>query len=101
MGAAAIGGLALSSCGQDGQGDKPDGRPNIMFILAEDMTLDLGCYGRTDVHTPNLDRLAAEGVMYTNARCVAPLSSPTRSSMMTGLHHTITEIGRASCRERV
>ena len=52
MGAAVIGGLALSSCGHDGQEDKPDGRPNIMFILAEDMTLDLGCYGRTDVQTP-------------------------------------------------
>ncbi|MBQ2551009.1 MAG: sulfatase [Bacteroidales bacterium] len=65
-------------------------RPNILFILAEDMTLDLGCYGRTDVKTPNIDRLASEGVVYTNARCVAPLSSPTRSSMMTGLHHEIT-----------
>lgn len=65
-------------------------RPNILFILAEDMTLDLGCYGRTDVKTPNIDRLASEGVVYTNARCVAPLSSPTRSAMMTGLHHEIT-----------
>ena len=65
-------------------------RPNILFILAEDMTLDLGCYGRTDIKTPNIDRLASEGVVYTNARCVAPLSSPTRSSMMTGLHHEIT-----------
>ncbi len=54
------------------------------------MTLDLGCSGRTDVRTPNIDRLAAEGVVYTNARCVAPLSSPTRSAMMTGLHHEIT-----------
>ena len=70
----------------------PEGarRPDILFILAEDMTLDLGCYGRTDVKTPNIDRLAAEGVVYTNARCVAPLSSPTRSAMMTGLHHEIT-----------
>lgn len=65
-------------------------RPNILLIIAEDMTLDLGCYGRTDVKTPNIDRLAAEGLRYTNARCVAPLSSPTRSAMMTGLHHEIT-----------
>ena len=65
-------------------------RPDILFILAEDMTLDLGCFGRTDVQTPNIDRLASEGVVYTNARCVAPLSSPTRSAMMTGLHHEIT-----------
>lgn len=65
-------------------------RPNILFVLAEDMTLDLGCYGRTEVKTPNIDRLASEGIIFTNARCVAPLSSPTRSSMMTGLHHEIT-----------
>lgn len=65
-------------------------RPNILFIIAEDMTVDLGCYGRTDVKTPNLDRLASEGVMFTNARCVAPISSPTRSAMLTGLHHEIT-----------
>lgn len=65
-------------------------RPNILWIIAEDMTLDLGCYGCPEVKTPNLDRLASEGVMYTNARCCAPLSSPTRSAMMTGLHHTIT-----------
>lgn len=89
VGMAAAGGFAFTSC-SDKAPVSPDGRPNIMFILAEDMTLDLGCYGRTDVRTPNLDRLAAEGVVYTNARCVAPLSSPTRSSMMTGLHHTIT-----------
>lgn len=77
------------SCSQSDEAKVGD-RPNILFVLAEDMTLDLGCYGRTDVKTPNIDRLASEGVMYTNARCVAPISSPTRSSMMTGLHHEIT-----------
>ena len=66
-------------------------KPNILFILAEDMTHDLGCYGRTDVKTPNIDRLASEGVLYNNARCIAPLSSPTRSSMMTGVHHEIIQ----------
>lgn len=70
--------------------EQPPSRTNILFILAEDMTLDLGCYGRTDVKTPNIDALASEGVVYTNARCVAPLSSPTRSAIMTGMHHEIT-----------
>lgn len=77
--------LGTVSC-QEGEEEKP----NVLFIIAEDMTLDLGCYGRQDVKTPNIDRLAKEGVMYTNARCCAPLSSPTRSAMLTGLHHTIT-----------
>ena len=87
--AAATAGAALVGCKAD-EAPQFGSRPNIMFIIAEDMTVDLGCYGRTDVKTPNIDRLAAEGVRYTNARCVAPLSSPTRSAMMTGLHHEIT-----------
>lgn len=86
---AALAGGALAIGYAEGE-NVPDTRPNILFILAEDMTLDLGCYGRTDVKTPNIDRFASEGVVYNNARCVAPLSSPTRSSMMTGLHHEIT-----------
>lgn len=89
--AAASAGLSASAAAPaaDSQKAEPQ-RPNVLFIIAEDMTLDLSCYGRTDVRTPNLDRLASEGVLYTNARCAAPLSSPTRSAMMTGLHQVIT-----------
>ena len=87
----AIGSSVIGGCAQQ-KAEKPadNERPNILWIIAEDMTLDLGCYGCPAVRTPNIDRLAAEGVMYTNARCCAPLSSPTRSAMLTGLHHTIT-----------
>ena len=87
----AIGSSVIGGCAQQ-KAEKPadNERPNILWIIAEDMTLDLGCYGCPAVKTPNIDRLAAEGVMYTNARCCAPLSSPTRSAMLTGLHHTIT-----------
>ena len=89
--AAASAGLSASAAtpAADSQKAEPQ-RPNVLFIIAEDMTLDLSCYGRTDVRTPNLDCLASEGVLYTNARCAAPLSSPTRSAMMTGLHQVIT-----------
>lgn len=81
----------VSSCTTEEKGVLDMEQPNIMLIIAEDMTLDLGCYGRTDVRTPNIDRLAAEGVMFTNARSCAPISSPTRAAMMTGLHQEITQ----------
>ena len=54
------------------------------------MSLDLECYGCKGVQTPNINRLAESGVMYTNARCCSSISSPTRSAMMTGLHQTVS-----------
>ena len=78
-------GLAFVGCST--QGDIPN-RPNILFIIAEDMSLDLECYGCKGVQTPNLNRLAENGVLYTNARCCSSISSPTRSAMMTGAHQT-------------
>jgi arylsulfatase A len=61
-------------------------RPNIVFILADDMGwADLGCYG-ADLHeTPNLDRLATEGVRFTDAYAM-PVCSPTRGALLTGRH---------------
>ena len=61
-------------------------RPNIVWILAEDICPDLSCYGTKAVHTPNLDKLAAEGARYTRAFCTSPVCSPSRSAMMTGMH---------------
>ncbi len=71
-----------------GRASPPAGRPwNIVFILADDLGWsDLGCYG-ADLHeTPNLDRLAARGVRFTDAYA-ASVCSPTRASIMTGKHH--------------
>jgi arylsulfatase A-like enzyme len=63
-------------------------RPNILFILAEDIGKHLGCYGEPLVQTPNLDRLAARGVRYTNAFTTAPVCSASRSAIMTGMYQT-------------
>jgi len=63
-------------------------RPNILWIIAEDMGPDLACYGRTDLATPNLDRLAAEGERYTRAFSTAPVCSAARSGLMTGVYPT-------------
>jgi len=61
--------------------------PNILFILADDLGInDLGCYGRIDHHTPNLDRMAASGVRFSSAYCASPLCSPSRAAILTGKH---------------
>jgi arylsulfatase A-like enzyme len=60
-------------------------RPNIVFILADDLgAVDLGCFGSKYHKTPNLDRLATQGVRFTQAYAAAPVCSPTRAAIMTG-----------------
>ena len=69
-------------------------RPNILFILADDLGYgDLSCYGRPDYQTPNLDRLATQGVKFVNAYSAAPLCTPTRCAFMTGRYPARTRIG--------
>lgn len=60
-------------------------RPNILWICTDQQRADmLGCYGNKFVHTPNIDRLAANGVRFTRAYCQAPVCAPSRASMLTG-----------------
>jgi arylsulfatase A len=62
-------------------------RPNIVFVLADDLGYgELGCYGNRFNETPNLDRLASDGVRFTQAYAAAPVCSPTRVSLMVGQH---------------
>jgi arylsulfatase A len=77
--------------------------PNILFILCDDLGInDLHCYGRKDHHTPNLDRLAAQGMRFASAYCAQPICSPSRAAILTGktparLHLTTYLPGRADC----
>ena len=61
-------------------------RPNILWIIAEDMGPELGCYGTAEVRTPTLDRLASEGMLFHNTFTVTPVCSTSRSSFMTGMY---------------
>ncbi len=61
-------------------------RPNILWITIEDASPDLGSYGDTYARTPNLDRLAREGVRFQNVFATAPVCAPSRSTMITGMY---------------
>ncbi len=61
-------------------------RPNILWIVADDLGTDLGCYGDSLVYTPNLDKLAREGVRYINFYTVTAVCSPSRSTLITGMY---------------
>ena len=62
-------------------------KPNVVFILVDDLGwTDLGCYGSTFYDTPNLDQLASQSILFTNAYAASPVCSPTRAAIMTGKH---------------
>ena len=61
-------------------------RPNILWIVTEDIGCDMASYGTEGVHTPHMDQLANEGTVYTRAYTTASICSPSRSSFMTGLY---------------
>ncbi|MEM9366220.1 MAG: arylsulfatase [Planctomycetota bacterium] len=64
-----------------------DRRPNIIYILADDLGYgDLGCYGQTKIQTPHIDRLADEGIRFTQHYSGAPVCAPARCVLLTGLH---------------
>lgn len=68
-------------------------KPNIIYIMCDDMGWgDLGCYGQQLIATPNLDRMAAEGMRFTQAYAGSPVSAPSRASFMTGQHTGHTHV---------
>ena len=65
----------------------PAKQPNVLFILCDDLRPDaLGCYGSPHVKTPNIDKLAAEGVRFENSFCTTSLCSPSRASILSGVY---------------
>ena len=61
-------------------------KPNILWITCEDMSMHLSCFGEKEITTPNLDRLASEGVKYTNVYTAAGVCAPSRSAIITGMY---------------
>ena len=68
-------------------------RPNVLFISLDDMNDWIGCYaGHPDAQTPNIDRLAARGIRFTNAHCVSPICGPSRAAVLTGMRPETTGV---------
>ncbi len=63
-------------------------RPNILWIIGEDLGPELGVFGTPEVRTPNLDRLASSGMLFTQAFATSPVCSPSRSALNTGMYQT-------------
>ena len=81
---------AISAFAGENRGEvkTPSVKPNILWIIAEDIGLDLGCYGNRDARTPRLDRLASQNRLYRRAYSTGPVCSPSRSAFMTGMYQT-------------
>src|SRR2546421_3531630 len=71
-------------------------RPNIVYILTDDQGYgDVGCYGATDVHTPNMDRLAREGSRFTSFYVAQPVCTASRAALLTGCYPNRIGLGGA------
>lgn len=78
----------------EGDDGAPARVPNVLFLICDDLNCDLGAYGRSNVRSPNIDRLASRGLLFENAYCQYPLCCPSRASFLTGLYPDQTLIHR-------
>ncbi|TWU07455.1 Choline-sulfatase [Stieleria varia] len=68
--------------------EEPQNRPNVLFIAVDDLRPELNCYGKSHIHSPNIDRLASSGMLFQRSYCMVPTCGASRSSLMTGLRPT-------------
>lgn len=73
------------SQGEPDAGKKQTKKPNVVFICVDDLRPELGCYGATYIKSPNIDRLAADGVIFTNHFVTVPTCGASRFGMLTGM----------------
>lgn len=79
---------AASLIAANAAGQQPQKQPNILWISTEDLSPHFGCYGDKVARTPNIDRLASQGIRYTNVFTTAAISAPCRAGIITGMYQT-------------
>jgi iduronate 2-sulfatase len=67
-------------------------QPNVLFIIVDDLRPQLGCYGESQMHTPNMDKLAKQGILFRRAYCQQAVCNPSRTSLLTGMRPATTKI---------
>ncbi len=88
--------IVLSSCQSDVQKD------NMLFIAVDDLRPELGCYGANYIHSPNLDRLASKGYLFTNHYVSVPTCGASRFSLLTGNYPvSAVQVGNEACRQEI
>ncbi len=80
--------LCAGATGERVSASSQSTRPNVVWFVVDDMSANFSCYGEKLIRTPNVDRLAREGVRFSRAFVTAPVCSPSRSAMMTGMYQT-------------
>lgn len=84
--------LILLSCGYSVAAEQQSPKPNVLFLCVDDMKDWVNCLGGYEgtVHTPNIDRLAKRGMLFTNAHCASPKCAPSRAAILTGMRPSTT-----------
>lgn len=85
-----VGAALLTACGNTSKNSKDaqdSKKPNVIYLISDDLGIgDLSCYGATKISTPNLDRLAGQGLQFTNAYATSSTSTPSRFGLLTGMY---------------
>lgn len=76
---------------------KTQQKTNVLFIMVDDLRPQLGCYGQTQIKSPNIDKLASEGTLFTRAYCNYPVCGPSRASLLSGLRPNGTRYTSNQC----
>ena len=85
-----VGAALFSACNSTAKSSKEaqtNQKPNVVYLISDDLGIgDLSCYGATKISTPNLDRLAGQGLQFTNAYATSSTSTPSRFGLLTGMY---------------